>query len=579
MTRPREFFTEVKLDGLPLETYLREPAAIRDRHLLKDILEYSHIRLGLLQPYNPSYPLIEPRELLPSFEKNFSEYKYLPSFSMVAFNRPLSYQEEIFQFDLLHPPEEGDKSGIRENLERILPHLDRDLRLVCKQQFSTRDITDLAQYEDLMEFLLHMDRAHVIARDESGDFRLLGVYGSFPSDLDTELKALGRKLGKFKKLDSATYEQEREFVYQFLMELYGFPIASERRTSGALFARRLSRLKEQYLIKVLGSSDRIITSLCGFEQKRYPLVEKVALISLSPSLAEAHLQLKEGGFYVDFKKRVVILKVTYQQHKYNRHNVLEDRALSIVRQEIIHPDHGGREGSLNILKDTKRTLKELTDIVRGEHAGSITYKRSDLITSTKTHEERLKFLSAWLSKNQRRLGAYGQETFESAKKLLNSYLGQRDHREVFARHRELHREVVQRLAYLTQVQQLQPLEKLAQTDKRQKGLGPTRRLALALAFLEENQHQLPYFYPDLFDKCQQLFNQILHYPDFKKMLAAESPPASSFRRRVWHMLMRGRELMADLEKQHGWIKGEAQRGTPFPVVPTATSQPSAPETA
>ena len=130
----------------------------------------------------------------------------------------------------------------------------------------------------------------MVARDEAGDFRLLGVYGSFPSDLDTELKGLGRKLGKFKKLDSATYEREREFVYQFLMELYGFPIASERRTSGALFARRLSRLKEQYLIKVLGASDRTITSLSGFEQKRYPLVEKIALIPLSPSLAEANPQ-------------------------------------------------------------------------------------------------------------------------------------------------------------------------------------------------------------------------------------------------------------------------------------------------
>jgi len=579
MVRPREFFGEVKLDGLPLAAYRREPAAIRDRNLLKDFLEYIHIRLGLLEPYSASYPLIEPRELLPSFEKNFAEYKYLPSFSMVAFNRPLSYQEEIFQFDLLHLPEEGDRRAIRENLDKILPHLDRDLRPGCRQQLGTRDITHLAYYEELLAFLFHMDRAHVIARDEAGNFRLLGVYGSFPSDLDTELKALGRRLGKFKKLDSATYEREREFVYQFLMELYGFPIASERRTSGALFARRLSHLKEQYLIKVLGSSDRTITSLSGFEQKRYPLVEKVALISLSPSLAEAHPHLKEAGFYVDPRRRVVILKVTYQQHKYNRYNVLEDRALSIVRQELIHPHHGGREPSLNILKDTKRTLKELTDIVRGEHTGSITYKRSDLITSTKTHEDRLKFLSAWLAKNQRRLGTYGQETFEAAKKLLNSYLSQRDQREVFVKHRDLHREVVQRLAYLTQVQQLQPLEKLAQPDRRQKGLGPTRRLALALAFLEENQHQLPYFYPDLFDKCWYLFNQILHYPDFKKLLAAESPPASSFRRRVWQMLVRGQELMADLQKQHGWINREAQRGTPFPVVSAPARQPSTPPTA
>ena len=67
------------------------------------------------------------------------------------------------------------------------------------------------------------------------------------------------------------------------------------------------------------------------------------MIPLSPGLAEANPHLKAGGFYVDPGRRVVILKVTYQQHKYNRYNVLEDRAMSIVRQEIIHPDHGGRE--------------------------------------------------------------------------------------------------------------------------------------------------------------------------------------------------------------------------------------------
>jgi hypothetical protein len=324
----------------------------------------------------------------------------------------------------------------------------------------------------------------------------------------------------------------------------------------------------------LGASDRTITSLCGFEQKRYPLVEKVALIPLSPSLAEANPHLESGGFYVDPGRRVVILKVTYQQHKYNRYNVLEDRALSIVRQEIIHPDHGGREVNLNILKDTKRTLKELTDIVRGEHTGSITYRRSDLITSTKTHEERLKFLSAWLAKNQRRLGAYGQDTFEAAKKLLNSYLSHRDYREVFAKHRELHREVVQHLAYLNQVQQLQPLEKLAQPGKCQPGLGPSRRLALAVAFLEENRHQLPYFYPDLFQKCSNLFDQLVHYPYFKKLLATESPPASSFRHRVWQLLRRGEELMAEMKQEHCWIEEEALRGTPFPVVVSASWPPA-----
>src|SRR4030042_6436055 len=106
---------------------------------------------------------------------------------------------------------------------------------------------------------------------------------------------------------------------------------------------------------------------------------------------------------------------------------------------------------------------------RGAHRGSISYKRSDLIPSTKTHEDRLKFLSAWLAKNRPRLGTYSVETFAAAKKVLHSYLLNRDYRDTFAKHPELHREVLQQLAYLDQAQQLQLLEKLAQPGK---GPGP-----------------------------------------------------------------------------------------------------------
>jgi hypothetical protein len=575
MRKNRTFFGEAKLNGITLAAFRKAPAAIQDRYLLKDYLEYVHIQKGLLEPYDAAYPLVEPRELLPSFEKNFAEFKYLPSFSMVAFNRSLSYQDEIFQFDVLHPILTGKKSPGRENLDKILPHLDRDLRPKCKQRFLSRDLTDLASYQELLEFLFHMDRGHVVAKDPQGDFRLLGVYASFPSDLDTELKSLGRRLGKFKERDSATYEKEREFVYQFLMELYGFPIASERRTSAALFARRLSRLKEQFLVKVLGSSDRTITSLCGYEQKRYPLVEKVALISLPPGLAEANPHLGPEGFYLDVKRRVVIFKVTYQQHKYNPYNVLEDRAMSVLKQELIHPWHGGREAGLNILKDTMRSLKELTDIVRGEHLGSITYKRSDLITSTKTHEDRLKFLSAWLAKNRRRLGLYSSETFGAAKKVLNSYLLSREYRETFAKHPELHREVLQQLAYLDQAQQLQPLARWARPGKDQ-GPGPSRRLAQAVAFLELKQEELPYFYPDLFAKCLNLWEQLLSYPYFKQVAALSGPPEGKFRRRVWELLTQGSRLAADLAEQHRRVHAEAERGTPFPLLTPEPSRPSSP---
>ncbi len=569
-----DFFTEAQLDGHSLAEFKSGRATLRDRFLLKEFLEYLHLENGLLRAYDTAYPLVEPRELLPSFEKNFAEYKHLPCFSMVAFNRPLSYQEEIFQFDLLHLPEEGNRRILRENLDRIMPHLDRDLRPVCKQRLGGRDITDLANYEALLGFLFHMDRAHVVARDEAGVFRLLGVYGSFPSDLNTELKVLGCKMGKFKKLDNATYERERDFVYQFLMELYGFPIASERRTSAALFARKLSRLKEPYLIKVLGSSDRTITSLSGLEQKKYPLVEKTALIALPPGLAEAHPHLLDQGFYVDPERRVVIFKVTYQQHKYNRFNVLEDRALSIIRQELIHPVHGGRELGINILKDTRRSLKELTDIVRGEHIGSIAHGRSELITSTKTHEERLKFLSAWLAKNMRRLGRYSPETFEAAKKVLNSYLLNREYREAFAKHPELHREVLHRLAYLAQAQRLQALEKVAQQDEKIRWRRH-RRLAEAVAFLEKHRDDLAYFYPDLFAKCLSLWEELLNQPYFKK-LAAGPPPETAFRRLVWDNLIRGQQLIEELQARRARLEDEVHQGKPFPLLHPPPPRPSAP---
>lgn len=120
-----------------------------------------------------------------------------------------------------------------------------------------------------------MDRAHVIAKNTQGKFYFAGIYASFPSDLDTELKRFGLKIGKFQPGDNRLYEINRLFVYQFLMELYGFPIASERRTSSALFARKLFKMGEDFLIRVLGQSDRTITSLYrSTDSRMYPKVEK-----------------------------------------------------------------------------------------------------------------------------------------------------------------------------------------------------------------------------------------------------------------------------------------------------------------
>lgn len=572
MASNRSFFADVRINGLPLRKYLKGEVTLEDRYLLKEFLEYVHMKRGLLEAYSPSYPLVESRELLPSFEKSFSEHPELPSFSLVALNRPLSYQEEIFQFDLLHPGSEG-KKVLRDNLEKISPHLDKERRSLFRARFAQRDVTDLGFYDELQEFLFHMDRAQVIALDQEGVFRLLGLYASFPSDLDNEIKTLGRQMGRFKKLDNAVYERERYFVYQFLMELYGFPIAAERRTSAALFARKLSRSKEQYLIKVLGTSDRTITSLCGFEQKKYPLVEKAALVALPPAFSETHSHLADQGFFLDRQRRVVLFKVTYQQHKYNPLNVLEDRALSVVSQEIIHPYHGGRDSGFNLLKDTRRSLKDLTDIVRGEYLGSIMYQRSDLITAPKTHGDRLKFLSAWLAKNQRRLATYSPENFEAARKLLNSYLINKEYKEAFARHPGLHREALRQMAILTQAHQLQALEKLTHKHAERQRLGPDQRLAKAVAFLEEKKEEIPYYYPTMFKKFLDLWDKLMDYPYFRHLQKETTPPGLPYRRRVWQLLTLGTRLVQDLIRQHTQILEEVSQGIPFPLVTPAPALP------
>ncbi len=480
--------------------------------------------------------LIDPRELLPSFEVNFAEYKHLPSFSMVAFNRPLCYQREVFQFDLLHRLTEvrpepkvhrwrrqtARERLFRENVDKFLPHLSRELRQEFKARFLEADLTDLAVYGDLLRYIFHMDRAHVIAKDQSGEFCLLGCYASFPSELDTELKNFGRRIGKFLPEDHQSYEKNRPFVYQFLMELYGFPISSERRTSSALFARKLSRLKDSYLIKVLGASDRVITSLDGFEPKAFPKVEKIALLAVPPDLAARHLHLQDQGFYVDPDRRVLILKVEYKQHRYNPGNVQEDRALSVTAQEVIHPYTGTRL-AINLLKDSQGFLVTLNDIIRGEFSGSISYRREEVITSTKNHDDRLKFLYAWLTKNQRRLTSYSPEFCAELKKILNSYILNPDNRPYFRKYPDLHREVLAKTVYLQQLCQVQHLEKIIRRrPPYQRRLSLDQILALVLEFLAEKYEEILTYYDDLFAKFLVILDYLLGQPAARTALAAET---------------------------------------------------------
>lgn len=223
--------------------------------------------------------------------------------------RPLESFSEIFQYDILHPvlsavnTAEGascplETHVIARNVQMFLSRLPKKLQDPFRDQFRRVDTAVLDYYPALMPYLLAMDRAHVFATDVYGHYHLAGLFASFPSDMDGEIKRFGLRTGKFKIGDNEMYERNRTFVCQFLMELYGFPISSERRTSAALFSRRLHKLGERFLVRVLGQSDRTITTIWNNGENRpYPRVEKIALVKLDPEQKDLIRACEEGGFF------------------------------------------------------------------------------------------------------------------------------------------------------------------------------------------------------------------------------------------------------------------------------------------
>jgi hypothetical protein len=456
---------------------------IRSLRSLRAFLDIVHIKHCLLKPFfeHPNYPVVESRELLPSFETDPFEYKELPGFSMVAFERPTSYFQEIFQFDILHPladqftranaPLRAQVPLVSQNLQSFMNRLPKHCHEQFKAEFGEKDVADLVNYPDLMPYLLQLDRAHALAMDGFGNFGLTGVYASFPSDLDAEIKRFGMRIGKFEIGNDEIYERNRTFVYQFLMELYGFPIVSERRTSSALFARRLHKMGETFLVKVLGQTDRTITSLYSDPAiKIYPRVEKVALVRVDNYQEDAIQTLYKGGFFVDAERKVVILRVRYRQHKYDPNNIRQERALSVETQEVIHPLTGEALSNLNLIKDSYNMFLRLNDIVRGEYTGRTVFKRFEIVENTDTTDKRLKFLFSWLSKHQRRIISYSEDFFANIAQVLDNYLLNPDNYEQFQSLYDLYQEVWGKYSYIQQARKVKRLEDiLALTNKGKRG--------------------------------------------------------------------------------------------------------------
>jgi hypothetical protein len=498
--------------------------AINKLTALKLFLDSAHIKFCLIKPYfeqGEAYPLVDSRELLPAFDYDGWEYHELPAFALVAFARHLSYFSEIFQYDILYPPL-GDVSVagafcplenrvIDGNTNTIAARLPKILQEEYRRLHGRNDASALDYYPQLLPYLLKMDRAHVMALDATSHFHLAGINASFPCDIDGELKRYGMRIGKFHAGDNDSYERNRMFVYQHLMELYGFPVVSERRTASALFARKLHRMGESFLLRVLGQSDRTLTTYTHLgDNSHFPLVEKIALCRVDEDLVDAIAAIEAGGYFLDRARRVVVIRLTYHQHRFNPLNLRQERALSVIKQEIVHPESGRALSDVNIVKDSTNMFLRFNDIVRGEYKGKTFYKRTELVEDTDSDENRLKFLYSWLSKHQSRITGYSDEFFDKLSTVLLEYLLSPARDERFESLKDLHQEVLARFGYIQQARKIRLLEELARRNLRGERIGYLRMLEESVRLLLELRSEIVNYFAPIVDTtilhCEAMLN-------------------------------------------------------------------------
>ena len=232
-------------------------------------------------------------------------------------------------------------------------------------------------------------------------------------------------------------------------------------------------------------------------------------MSLEPEQKELFRICDEGGFFVDRDRRVVIVRLLYKQHRFNADNVRQDRALSVESQEIIHPLSGAILSGINLVKDTSTMILRLNDIVRGEYVGRVIYKRTELVENTDTEEKRLKFLFAWLSKNQRRIIGYSDEFYASTIKVLDAYLRDEANQDSFEMMHELHHEVLAKYAYIRQARTVRYLEDIISRNYRGERLSYGRMLSEAVDLLRDLKFELANYFDPLVQSVLHNIERIL----------------------------------------------------------------------
>lgn len=198
-------------------------------------------------------------------------------------------------------------------------------------------------------------------------------------------------------------------------------------------------------------------------------------------------------------------------------NVREDRALSVYRQEVIHPLTGECTSQFNVIKDASSMTILLNDIVRGEYAGNIVYKRNEIIQDTETHEKRLKFLYSWLSKHQRRIIGYSEEFYSSVVKVLDSYLLAPDNYEPFNELSDLYQEVWSKYSFIQQARKLKILEDLKERKYRGKTVSYLEMLTVMTGVMNDLKFEIVNYFDKLVETTLNIGDRVLNDSYLRRM--------------------------------------------------------------
>jgi len=166
--------------------------------------------------------------------------------------------------------------------------------------------------------------------------------------------------------------------------------------------------------------------------------------------------------------------------------------------------------NVNIIKDTTLMTYILNDIVKGEYQGRVRYKRNEIVENTDTHEKRLKFLSSWLKKHQRRILSYSEEFYHNVTKVLDNYLRNKEYQNDFLSLYPLYKEVCEQYSYIQQARKIKFLEDISHRHYKGARLNYKQMLTHASQILHDLKFEVALYFPNIVDQLISIVERMLN---------------------------------------------------------------------